>query len=129
MKYAISQYKKAQSGMTFIGIVLMLAFLGLFALAGLKILPLYYENLGVQKSLESLEESFKSDSNMAVGKVRLLLQRSFDVNEVHSINAKEISIKKGKGGYVIDASYVPRANYLGNLDFAANFEHKLELKK
>jgi len=118
-----------QDGMTFIGIVLMLLLFGVFALVGLKLLPIYYENLGVTKSLESFEEEYKLNTTMPISKMRASIQRRFDTNDVSSIKGKDIVIKKAKGGYIFDASYSPKVNYMGNLNLVVDFEHKLELKK
>jgi len=118
-----------QEGMTFLGIVLMFALFAIFALVGLKLFPLYYENIGVKQSLEGIQEEFKGNTGLTVSKMKFSLQNRLDTNDVKSIKAQDVKFKKGKGGYLVDASYSPKVNYVGNLNFVVDFEHKFELKK
>jgi len=120
---------KQQSGMTFIGIVFIFIFAGIFAMAGLKLLPLYMENLAVKKSIESIQEEYKGETSVSPKKIRSLMQNKFNVQSVNSLKAKDVVIKKARGGYTVDASYSPKVNYIGNVNFVIDFEHKFELEK
>ena len=118
-----------QKGMTFIGIVIMFMFIGMLLLAVLRVFPLYYENMSVQKSLEGFVDEFNSDTTMPIAKMKTSLQKRLDVQEVNNLRVKDVVIKRTRGGYTLDASYHPVANYVGNLNFMIDFNHVIELEK
>ena len=118
-----------QEGMTFIGIVIMFLFIGFLLLAVLRIFPLYYENLAVNKILTSFEQEYKEKSSESVNKMRAGLQKRLDVQGVINLKADDIEFKKTRKGYAMDASYKPVVNYLANLNFMVDFDHVIELEK
>ncbi|MBT8141110.1 MAG: DUF4845 domain-containing protein [Gammaproteobacteria bacterium] len=120
---------KQQKGMTFISLVILFIFIGMLALAGLRIFPLYYENNGMNKALEGFVEEYNDKPSMTINEMRHALQRRMDAQEVFSVKANDIEIKKSRNGYTIDASYKPVTNYVGNLSFMLEFEHILTLEK
>ena len=118
-----------QEGMTFIGIVLMFLFVGFLLLAVLRVWPMYYENLDVQKSLEGLVTEYENDKTLTVAKMKKSLQARLDVQNVSSIKGEDVKFKKTRKGYTVDASYQSVENFLGNLNFMVDFEHVIELEK
>ena len=126
-KTMISNQK--QKGMTFIGLVIMFLFIGMLLLAVLRVGPLYYENMGLQKAITGFIEEFNGNSSMTIPKIKSSLQRRFDLQDVYSVKAKDLPIKRTRGGYTLDASYKPVANYVGNLNFMIDFNHVIELEK
>lgn len=123
------QIKHKQQGMTLIGLIIMFLFIGFLLLAVLRIFPLYYENNAVKTALTSFSEEYKSTPNMTVAKMRENLQRRLDVQDVNNLKVKDITFKKSRNGYTVDASYHPVVNYLGNINFMLDFEHVFELEK
>ena len=125
----MSKYNSNQKGMTFIGIVLMFMFIGVLLLALLKVLPLYYENNGMQTALDGFVEDFNKNPRMAKADMTKKLQARFDGQDVLRIEAKDIEIKTIRGGYSMDASYEAVVNYMGNLNFMVDFDHVIKLEK
>jgi len=123
--------QKNQEGMTFIGVVIMFLFVGFLLLAVLRIFPLYYENFAVQKSLENFAIDYSENSTKlsTTKALRTALQRRFDTQDVVNLKAEDVKFKKTRGGFTLDASYQPVANYLANLNFMIDFEHIVELEK
>jgi len=118
-----------QQGMTFIGLVIMFLFIGMLLLAVLRIFPLYYENQSAQKALQGFVEEFNGDKTMTIAKMRTSLQKRLDTQDVFSLKAKDIEIKRTRNGYTVDASYKPVANYVANLNFMLDFDHEFVLEK
>ena len=123
------QIQHKQQGMILISLVIMFAFIGFLLLAVLRLLPLYYENNAVKTALASFSEEYKGTPNMPIAKMRENLQRRLDVQDVYSLKVKDITFKKSRNGYTVDASYHPVVNYLGNINFMLDFEHVFELEK
>lgn len=118
-----------QQGMTFIGIVIMFLFIGFLVLAVLRVFPLYYENMGAQKSLEAIVEDFRSNPTMQVSDIRKKLSIRLETQDVRNLKAQNIIIKPSRKGYTLDASYHPVAHYLFNINFMLDFEHIVELER
>ena len=118
-----------QSGMTFIGIVLLFLFAGIFVMAGLRLVPLYMENMSVQQSIESFKEDFRAKPSMTTSEMKKILQTKLDVQDVNNLKVKDIKFKKARGGYSVDASYSPKVNYMGNVNFVVDFTHQFTLEK
>lgn len=120
---------KKQSGMTFLGIVFVFLFAGIFALAALRLVPLYMENMSVNQSIESFKQDYAAKPNMTLAEMKRNLQTKLDVQDVRHLKVKDITFKKARGGYEVDASYSPKVNYLSNVNFVVDFEHKFKLEK
>ncbi len=115
-----------QRGMSFISVVLLLAFVGFSALLSLKLLPVYIESFKVQTALEGL----KTDAGIvAKGKEEVLkaLQRRFDVDDVKHANVKNVEVQPYPGGMRVRVVYEVRDELAGNLDFVAKFDKSVEL--
>jgi len=121
--------KPKQHGMSFISILFLLVFLGIVFLAVLRLLPLYMENMSVTKALDSFVTEYNTTPNMQVNKMRDAIQRRFDIDDVTSITAKDILIKRNRKGYALDASYKPVAPFLANINFMLDFDHAMQLEK
>ena len=118
-----------QEGMTFIGIVLMFMFVGFLLLAVLKIWPMYYENMAVKKSLETFVAEYPENKDLSLSKLKEALQTRLSVQDVTSIKVKDMTFKKSRRGYTVDASYQAVDNFVGNLNFMVEFDHVIELEK
>jgi hypothetical protein len=117
---------RKQRGMGFIGVLLLLVFVGAFALLSLKLLPIYLESFKVQTALESL----KGDPDLIVkGKEEVLeaLERRFEVDDVEHVSRNNIEVQTRPGGMRVRVVYEVRGELVGNLDFVAKFDKSAEL--
>lgn len=115
-----------QHGMSFVGVVLLLALVASFALLSLKLLPVYLESFKIQTALEGLQ----GDSEIvAKGKQEVLkaLERRFDVDDVKSVSSKNVEVQARPGGMLVRVVYERRVALVGNLDLVAKFDKSVEL--
>jgi len=118
-----------QKGITFIGLVLVIA-AGIFvAIIGIKLTPAYIEFGGVKKIINRIanEPNFNEMSNKDI---ELEFNKGAEVGYVTVINGKDLVIEKRDTGNVVSAQYqvtIPIvANVSALLDFNATTE-KTEL--
>ena len=117
-----------QTGMTAIGWLIVLALIGLFAIAGIRLIPLYLEDVKVSSVLKSVKTEF--DGKQATPSVlRRAIKKRFDVDSVGALDAKDVSITRDGDKYVVDATYEQRAPFLANLDFVARFSNTVEIAR
>ena len=117
---------RRQEGITALGFLIVAAFLGLFALAAIKLVPVYLENAKIRATLQKVKE--EHDGNRAtVQDIRTSIQRRFNIESVNALQIGDVEIKRISGGYSVDASYDARVSYLGNIYLVAEFKNYVEV--
>jgi hypothetical protein len=117
-----------QQGITLIGFIILAAFVGLFVLAGIKLVPVYLEFAKVQSTLTKVKDEFEGQ-RPTTGEVRSAIQRRFDIEDVRAITAKDVKISPIEGGLELRATYDGRVSYLGNLYLVAEFDSAVEVMR
>mgnify|MGYP003387181755 CR=1 FL=1 len=115
-----------QKGFTFIGLVIVLAILGVITLTVLKIFPVYMEHLAVKTAMEAIETD-PGLKNMSAGEIRRLFEKKLDVNQVTSVNAKNAKIGRGIGAITFKIEYEVRKDYIANVDLILSFSDQFEV--
>ena len=111
-----------QRGMTFIGLVLVVAAVVFLAVLGMKVVPAYIEFFGVKKIINRIanEPNFNEMSNKEIIQA---FDNSASVGYVSVIRGKELIIEKGQSGNVVTAEYQVTIPIVANasvlLDFSA----------
>jgi type II secretory pathway pseudopilin PulG len=109
-----------QQGFTFIGLVIVLGFVGMVVFSVLKVFPIYMEHLSVKQSLESLKTD-PAIRSMSTAAIKDKLEKKFNVNQVTSIDRKTIKVQRGTGDLKVDVTYEVREDYMGNVDIVLSF--------
>lgn len=117
-----------QQGITLIGFIILAAFVGMFVLAGIKLVPVYLEFAKVQSTLTKVKDEFEGQ-RPSTGEVRSAIQRRFDIEDVRAITAKDVKISPIEGGLELRATYDGRVSYLGNLYLVAEFDSAVEVMR
>ncbi len=117
--------RKAQQGMTLMGMVIVLSVLGIFGYCGMKVFPMYQEFWSVQDSMEEVAKT-PNIANAGRGKVVDLLFRRFNISYVESVKNEHITLDT-KRGAVLTIKYEVRRPLMYNLDVVGKFEHSVTL--
>ncbi len=115
-----------QCGMTTLGWLIVLALIGFFTLITLRLAPVYLEYYKVVSSLDSLREEPQVTRKTKL-EIQNLLDRRFQINDVHSVQGKDAKIEQRDGVTHVELTYEVRVPLMGNLDAVARFDRKLEL--
>jgi hypothetical protein len=113
--------------MTFIGGLLVALIVAMAAFAGLRLVPVYLEYQKVASALTQLEADYATGGATESG-VRRSLERRFEVDDVTSINTREIAIAREGGELVVTAAYTAVAPFISNISFLVEFERTVRLK-
>lgn len=119
-------HPKRQQGMTLLGWIIVLGLIAFFVLLTLRLLPNYLENFKVAETLESLKNE-PDITRKAPSEVRKLISRRFIINDVTSIDARDVTISNDDGRITIRARYEIRVPVLGNVDAVTKFDESVEL--
>ena len=118
---------KQQRGMTTIGLLLVLAVLGLIAFGVIQLVPVYLENMKVVQLLNQTKEQLDGQSP-SVKDIRDALYKRADIEGLQDIDTKrDILVKPKSGGYIVEIEYERRKPYVANISLLAEFSHSVEI--
>lgn len=117
-----------QSGMTTLGLAILVLFVGLFVFAGLRLTPVYLNYMKVAGVIAGVQEEF--DGNRpTTGTIRTSIARRFDIDSVGVIKAKDVQVKAVDGGYEVAAVYSHKADFIANVSFVVDFDKRVMIRK
>ena len=114
-----------QRGITMLGLLILVTFLGLFVYAGIRLVPVYLEYMNIAKTLESLKSETGGVPSPAM--MRSIIGKRFDVSYVTSLQPKDIEITKDGEGFTVRAAYDATAPFVGNVDFVVHFDKSVRV--
>src|SRR5690606_41598740 len=88
---------RRQRGVSLIGWLIVLIFVGLVALIAIRVVPVYVEAFTVRSILQSLQDE-RSLAGADRNAVWRTLQKRFEINDVKSVGRDNISGQAGRGG-------------------------------
>jgi hypothetical protein len=110
---------RRQSGMGIIGIFLVIAVVGFFAIIGFKLVPAYLEYFAIKRAFVNTAQN--DSQNVSPKSIRDALDRRFDVDLVKSINSSDVEITKNGTKYMITADYHVSVSLLSNVSLRVDF--------
>ncbi len=114
-----------QRGATFLGMVTILAILGLAVYAGIRLTPIYLEYMKVVRAMEQTASEAKGGTDLAA--LRTSLGRRWDIEDISTIEAKDVDVKKIGNGIAMRANYRAEAPFVGNISLAVDFDKTVEI--
>jgi hypothetical protein len=117
--------RKAQQGMTLMGMIMVISVLGIFGYCGMKVFPMYSEYWSVKEAMEEVAQTPKM-ATAGRAKVLDLLYRRFNISFVESVKSEHITVDT-KRGAVLTIKYEVRRPLAYNLDVVGKFEHSVTL--
>ena len=114
---------RRQQGMTTMGVVILVAFMGIFAFAAIRLVPVYLNYMKVASVVSGVVQEFDgagATSNM----IRRSISNRFDIEMVSEIQSKDVTVTKVDGGYEVAAVYSHKAPFIANISFVVDFEER-----
>jgi Tfp pilus assembly major pilin PilA len=112
-----------QRGVSLIGWLIILVFIGFAALIGIRVVPVYVEAYTVKSVLNGLQ----SDSGLSGSDRNAVLQslmKRLDINDVKSVKRENIKFESGSGGLEVLVDYETRFPLVANIDGLAQFTQR-----
>ncbi|HEX5764730.1 MAG TPA: DUF4845 domain-containing protein [Woeseiaceae bacterium] len=117
-----------QAGMTTVGFLILVVFVGLFAFAFIRLTPVYLNYMKVAGVLDGVHKEFDSQ-NASRNAIRTSISRRFDVESVSQITAKDIKVTTDSNGFLVQADYDHTAPFIGNVSFTVHFEKEVLVRR
>lgn len=115
-----------QRGATFIGMVIIIAILGFALYAGMRLTPLYFEYMEVVRAMEQTAKEHQGEPTSPQA-LRTSLDRRWTVEDIKSIDPKDMEIKKSGKGFTMRAYYRAEAPFVANVALVVDFDKTVDV--
>lgn len=124
----LSRIARRERGMTTLGLMILVAFMGLFAFGTIRLTPIYLNYLKVAGVLNGVYDEFDSQ-NPTIADIRKSVSRRFDVESVSDITARDIEVKQQDGGFLVAAKYDHTTPFISNVYFTVRFDKSVLVRR
>ena len=119
---------RREKGMTTLGMVILVAFVGLFAFAGIRLTPVYLNYMKIVGVINGVQVEFDG-TNPTRNAIRSSISRRFDVDSVGQITAREVTVTSVDGGFEVRAKYDHQAPFIANVSFSVAFDKAVLVRR
>ena len=119
---------RRQQGMTMLGTLILIAFLGLFVFAGIRLVPIYLENMKIQAVLEGVEKEFDG-KNPSLGDIRVYIEKRFNVESVTIIKARDVAVARKNDMVEVAVVYSNKTPFVANVSFSVDFDERVTVRR
>ena len=120
--------RRQQAGMTTLGLIILVIFVGLFAFAGLRLTPVYLNYMKVVGVVDGVHKEFDG-ANATRSVIRTSISRRFDIDSVSIITAKDVKVTQVDGGFEVAATYSHKAPFIANVSFVVDFDKRALVRR
>lgn len=110
-----------QTGMSFLGILVIAMMVGFFVMCGIKMFPHYMEYLTVRDVVAKIATEPGSEES-GVAAIRRRLDSNFNTNQIYGLDPREVLVFREDGEVHINANYESRIKLFGNIDVVMRHE-------
>ncbi|MDP6096495.1 MAG: DUF4845 domain-containing protein [Gammaproteobacteria bacterium] len=114
-----------QRGVSKLGLIMLVAFLGVFLTFGLKVAPIYIDNNLITGICRELIENGEA-ANMTQGEVRQRISNSLRINNIPDFELTNIRMRKVSDAPIITIAYETRVPLIANMDVVVVFDTTLQ---
>jgi Domain of unknown function (DUF4845) len=114
-------------GATAIGMLIIVAIIGLGLYGGIRLVPMYAEYMAIVRALEQTASETSGESASPL-ELRRALDRRWTIEDIKSIQPKDIEIKKISGGFSMRAYYRAEAPFISNVSLVADFDKTVDVR-
>ena len=118
--------RSKQTGITFIGWIILLVPVAICAYAGIRLAPVYLNYMKVARTLEQVKSEFKGgDANQAL--VRIAIEKHLNIESVEYPDIKDIKIARDGKTWTVTAAYDDQAPLFSNVFILVTFDKTVTL--
>lgn len=120
--------RQRQSGITTLGLAILVSFMGVFAFAAIRLTPVYLNYMKVVGVVNGVGEEFDG-AGAGRATIRKSISRRFDIESVAEIRAKDVKIETVEGGFEVAAVYSHKAPFIANVSFVVDFDKRVLIRR
>ena len=119
--------RSKQTGVTFIGWVILFIPVIICGYAGIRLAPVYLNYMKVAKTLEQVKSEIKGSDVGNAATIRNAIQRHFDVESVDYPLSKDIKVTRNGSNWLVSAEYDDQAPLFANVFILVTFDKSVTL--
>jgi hypothetical protein len=119
---------RRQAGMTTMGLIILVLFVGIFAFAGIRLTPVYLNYMKVLGVVNGVVEEFDG-AGASRAQIRSSISRRFDIESVSEISARDVKVTAKDGGFEVVAAYSHKAPFISNVYFLVEFDKRAMIRR
>lgn len=118
---------RTQRGMTTIGLIILLAFIGLVGFGVIQMVPVYLENVKIQQVMNQAKDKLDGQKS-SVTEIRKTLGKSVNIEDLREVDIKtDFVIARSAQGYTVTMDYARERAFIANVFLVAKFRHQVEI--
>ena len=123
-----NRMKRRQAGITTVGLIILAAFVGLIAFAGIRLTPVYLNYMKIVGIVDGVREEFDG-TGASRSDIRQSLRRRFDIESVSQITAREVKVASVDGGFEVAVTYSHKSPFIANVSFVVDFDKRALIRR
>jgi len=121
--------RKHQSGITTLGLIMLLAVFGLIGFGVLQMVPVYLENMKLVQVLNQAKIDHDGQ-NASLSEIKNTIYKRIDVEDLRGINMREDFVfTRSPNGYLVSIEYSRKKTFIANVYLLAEFDHSVEITR
>ncbi len=119
--------RRRQQGMTFIGLLCILALVGVVVYAGIRLTPVYLTYMQIARTMDTTAAEFKGE-NPDPGGITRSLEKHWEIEDITAIDYKNIEVTKDDSGVSMHVAYDQAVPYIANVSLSVHFEKTVKVQ-
>jgi hypothetical protein len=119
--------RRLQSGVTFLGGLVLVLVIGGWVYVGIRLVPIYLNYMKVAGTLDKVKDEFSANPSNSEFAIRKAVERHFDIESVDYPSVKDIIIKREGSAFQVTADYDDDATIAGNISVLVEFNRTVEV--
>ncbi|HEY8521237.1 MAG TPA: DUF4845 domain-containing protein [Gammaproteobacteria bacterium] len=116
---------RRQAGITVIGFLLLATLFGIVGLAGIKLVPMYIQNMKLSRVLEDVQRELAGQSTTPQA-IRRAIDNRFAIEDIDLPN-EAIKINQSRNGYEVHIQHENRVPYIADVWLLVVFDKQVEI--
>jgi hypothetical protein len=119
--------RKRQTGVTVIGFLILATLFGVVGFAGLKLVPMYLQNMRLSTVLQDVQNEL-SGKGATPAAIQREINKRFAVEGIR-LPIDQVKINQGRNGYEVRIQYENRAPYVADVWLLVAFDKRVEIRR
>ncbi|MDE2305800.1 MAG: DUF4845 domain-containing protein [Gammaproteobacteria bacterium] len=116
-----------QGGMTFLGLMVIMAMAGVLVYAGIQLTPAYLNYMNVARTLQAVATESQSGT-IDEGAIRLSLEKHWEIEDISHIQPEDVQIQKNDSGVTLHVAYDDERPFIANVSLIVHFEKTVKIQ-
>jgi hypothetical protein len=116
--------RRTQTGVTFIGWLVLLVPVAIVGYAGIRLTPLYLNYLKVVKALEQTASENKGEDQINPAAVRVSMQKHFDIDSIDYPKVENVTVARDGTQWALEANYEDIVPLFAGISLLVHFDKR-----